>query len=60
MVTPRGILGARSTTPIRVALPRPARQALRRLGSARVRVTETVIDAEGQSVTRTLSVKIIE
>jgi hypothetical protein len=60
VVAPRGILGAGSTTPIRVAFPRPARQALRKFGSAWVRATETVVDAEGQSATRALSVKIID
>lgn len=58
MVTPRGSLAAGSTTPIRVALSPPARRALKKLGSARIQVTVTVVDASGQTVTRAISVRV--
>jgi hypothetical protein len=57
-VAPRGTLAAGSTTPIRVALSRSALRALRRLGSARIRVTVTVRDAAGQTTTRVISVRV--
>jgi hypothetical protein len=57
-VTPRGTLAAGSTTPIRVALSRSALRALRKLGSARIRVTVTVSDAVGQTATRAISVRV--
>jgi hypothetical protein len=57
-VTPRGTLAAGSTTPIRVALSRSALRALRRLGSARIRVTVTVRDAAGQTTVRAISVRV--
>jgi Periplasmic copper-binding protein (NosD) len=53
-VTPRGTLAAGSTTPIRVALPRPALRALRRLGSARIRVMLTVTDSNSQTTKRAI------
>jgi nitrous oxidase accessory protein NosD len=57
-VAPRGALAAESTTPIRVALSLPALRALKELGSARIRVTVTVVDAAGQTATRTISVRV--
>jgi hypothetical protein len=57
-VTPRGALAAGSTTPIRVTLSRPALRALKRLGSARIRVTVTVTDVAGQTTTRAISVSV--
>jgi hypothetical protein len=57
-VTPRGALTAGSTTPIRVTLSRPALRALKRLGSARIRVTVTVTDVAGQTTTRAISVSV--
>jgi hypothetical protein len=57
-VTPRGTLAAGSTTPIRVALSRPALRALRKLGRARIRVTVTVSDAAGQTATRAISIRV--
>jgi hypothetical protein len=57
-VTPRGTLAAESTTPIRVALSRSALRALKRLGSARIRVTVTVTDAADQTTTRAISVRV--
>jgi hypothetical protein len=56
--TPRGTLAAESTTPIRVALSRSALRALKRLGSARIRVTVTVTDVAGQTSTRAISVSV--
>jgi hypothetical protein len=56
-VAPRGTLAAGSTTPIRVALSRSALRALRRLGSARIRVTVTVRGAS-QTTTRLISVRV--
>jgi len=57
-VTPHGALAAESTTPIQVALSRPARRALKKLGSAKVRVTVTVMDAAGQKATQAISVRV--
>jgi len=57
-VTPHGTLAAGSTTPIRVALSHPALRALKQLGSARIRVTVTVMDAAGRTATRAISAKI--
>ncbi len=57
-VTPSGILAAGSATPIRVALSRLALRALRRFGSARIRVTVTARDAAGQAITRAISVRV--
>jgi hypothetical protein len=57
-VTPRGILGAGSSTPIRVAFSSAARRALKKLGSARIRVTVTVVDATGQTARRAISVRV--
>lgn len=57
-VTPSGTLAAESTTPIRVALSRSALRALKRLGSARIRVTVTVTDAAGQTTTRAISASV--
>lgn len=57
-VTPRGTLAPGSTTPIRVTLSRSALRALRRLGSARIRVTVTVSDAAGQATTRAISARV--
>jgi hypothetical protein len=58
MVTPRGTLAAESTAPIRVALSSPARQALKKGGRARIRVTVTAVDAAGQTATRAISVRM--
>jgi hypothetical protein len=57
-VTPRGTLAAESTTPIRVSLSRSALRALKRLGTARIRVTVTVTDVAGQTTTRAISVGV--
>jgi hypothetical protein len=57
-VTPSGTLAAESTTPIRVALSRSALRALKKLGSARIRVTVTVTDIAGQTITRAISVSV--
>lgn len=56
--TPQGRLGAETTTAIRVALPTAAMRALKKHGSARIRVTLTVTDSNGQTTKRTISVTV--
>jgi Periplasmic copper-binding protein (NosD) len=55
---PSGTLPAGSTTPIRIALPSSAMRALKRGGSARIRVVVTVTDAAGQATRRTIAVSV--
>jgi hypothetical protein len=55
-VTPHGQLGAETTTAIRVAFPATAMRALKKRGSARIRVVLTVTDLSGRTTKRTISV----
>jgi hypothetical protein len=57
-VTPQGQLGAETTTPIRVALPAAALRALKKHGSARVRITLTVTDSGSRTTKRDISVTV--
>jgi len=57
-VTPQGQLGAETTTPIRVALPAAALRALKKRGSARVRVTLSVTDTGSRTTKREISVTV--
>jgi hypothetical protein len=57
-VRPRGQLGAETTTPIRVAFRAAALRALKKHGSARVRLTLTVTDSGGRTTKREISVTV--
>lgn len=57
-VTPQGQLGAETTTSVSVALPAAALRALKKHGSARVRITLTVTDSGGQTTKRKISVTV--
>lgn len=54
---PHGRLAAGSVTPIRILFSRAALRALKKLGSARIRVTVTAVDAAGQT-RRAISARI--
>jgi hypothetical protein len=57
-ITPQGRLGAETTTAIRVALPAAAIRALKKHGSARIRVTLTVTDSNSRTTKRAISVTV--
>ncbi len=57
-ITPQGRLGAETTTAIRVALPAAAMRALKKHGSARIRVTLTVTDSNSRTTKRAISVTV--
>jgi hypothetical protein len=57
-VTPQGRLGAETTTAIRVVLPATAIRALKKHGSARIRVTLTVTDSNSRTTKRAISVTV--
>jgi nitrous oxidase accessory protein NosD len=57
-ITPQGQLGAETTTAIRVTLPAAAMRALKKHGSARIRVTLTVTDSNSRTAKRAISVTL--
>jgi|GEM_PF-2117808 len=57
-ILPRGELSAAAATPIRLALPGAAWQALRRVGSARIRIKLTVVDTAEQATTEAISARV--
>ena len=58
MITPRGRLGAGTTTAIRVTLPAVAMRALKKHGRGRIYVTLTVTDSNSRTTKRTISVTV--
>ncbi len=58
VITPRGRLGAETTTAIRATLPTVAMRALKKYGSGRIHVTVTVTDSNSRTTKRAISVTV--